>query len=69
MNKLKQYRQKTGLSQHGFAKTLGWWQSRIGNYEAGIRTPLRHDAYTIVNKLNELGVKCTINEVFPPAVV
>lgn len=65
MNKLQEYRKKTKLSQAEFAKELGWGQSRIGNYEANVREPNISAAQKIVSKLNELGVTCSVNEVFP----
>ncbi|MBV7388995.1 helix-turn-helix domain-containing protein [Pasteurellaceae bacterium TAE3-ERU1] len=65
MNKLKHFRKQTGLSQAGFAKELGWWQSRIGNYESGSRTPNITASRVIIEKLNKLNVKCSIDDVFP----
>ncbi|EPE1080005.1 helix-turn-helix domain-containing protein, partial [Escherichia coli] len=35
--RLKERRQKLGLSQGKLAEICGWTQSRIGNYEAGSR--------------------------------
>lgn len=65
MNNLSIYRSQTGLSQAQFAKELNWWQSRIGNYEAGTRTPSLLAARKIVKKLNSLGVNCSLDDVFP----
>lgn len=65
MNNLQKYRKKTKRSQSEFAKELGWGQSRIGNYEANVREPNISAAQKIVSKLNELGVSCSLEEVFP----
>lgn len=65
MNKLQKYRKKTKRSQAEFAKELGWGQSRIGNYEVNVREPNISAAQKIVSKLNELGVTCSLEEVFP----
>lgn len=42
--RLKERRQKLGLSQGKLAEICGWTQSRIGNYEAGSRNVGVHDA-------------------------
>ncbi|AFI45231.1 TPA: helix-turn-helix transcriptional regulator [Pasteurella multocida] len=65
MNNLQKYRKETGLSQAKFAKEMGWKQSRIGNYEARVRTPTLFNAKAIVRKLNELGVNCSLDDIFP----
>lgn len=65
MNNLSIYRLQTGLTQAQFAKELNWWQSRIGNYEAGTRRPSLFAARKIVNTLNKLGVACSLDDVFP----
>ncbi len=66
MNRLKEFRQKANLSQDELGKALGGWvQSRICNYERG-RIPSLNDCRQIVRVLNERGVECTIDDVFPP---
>lgn len=45
--RLKERRQKLGLSQGKLAEICGWTQSRIGNYEAGSRNVGVHDAVVL----------------------
>lgn len=66
-NNLKKIRKGLGKSQAELAKTCGFrFQSRIGNYESGIRTPSISDAQKIVEALNKLGATCSLDDVFPP---
>ena len=69
MNLLSEYRKKAALTQAEFASQCGWSQSRIGHYEAGRRSPSLEDAHVIVAKLQEKGVECSIEDVFPPVSV
>ncbi|EDS4013172.1 helix-turn-helix transcriptional regulator, partial [Salmonella enterica subsp. enterica] len=45
--RLKERRQKLGLSQGKLAEICGWTQSRIGNYEAGSRNVGVYDAVVL----------------------
>lgn len=65
MNKISVYRNKAGLSQGQLAAKIGWSQSRIGNYEAANRTPSLADSRKIVAALNQLGITCSLDDVFP----
>lgn len=65
MNKISLYRNKTGLSQVKLARVLGWTAGRLANYETFQRTPSLADSRKIVSALNQLGVKCSLDEVFP----
>ncbi|AJJ58142.1 XRE family transcriptional regulator [Yersinia pseudotuberculosis] len=66
MNKISLERKKIGMTQQQLARFLGWNQSRIGNYESGVRTPDLVSCRQIVSALNKLGAECTLDSVFPP---
>jgi len=66
MNFISKYRKKGGLSQQALAVQIGWGQSRLANYEVNTRTPSLSDSRLIVSALNELGVQCSLDDVFPP---
>ncbi|MDR5611250.1 MULTISPECIES: helix-turn-helix transcriptional regulator [unclassified Arsenophonus] len=66
MNKISCTRKSINVTQQKLADTLGWKQSRIGNYESGIRTPDLVSSRKIVNALNLLGADCTLDSLFPP---
>lgn len=66
MNNISKTRKGIKVTQQKLAGVLGWKQSRIGNYESGIRTPDLASCRKIVNALNILGAKCTLDSVFPP---
>lgn len=66
MNNISAVRKKVGLTQLQLADILGWKQSRIGNYEAGVRTPDLRSCRLIVMALNRQGAGCTLDSVFPP---
>ncbi|MBC3251235.1 helix-turn-helix transcriptional regulator [Serratia fonticola] len=66
MNKISAMRRSVGVTQQQLADVLGWKQSRIGNYESGIRTPDLRSSRCIINALNLLGANCTLDSVFPP---
>ncbi|EOY4447990.1 MULTISPECIES: helix-turn-helix transcriptional regulator [Proteus] len=65
MNKISTQRKKLGISQAKLAAHLGWGQSRISNYELGIRTPSLCDCRSIVAAFNELGSNCSLDDLFP----
>jgi len=51
--RLKRLRVEMGLSQRALAELCGWAsQSRVGNYEAGIRDISLDDANTLAKALN-----------------
>ncbi|EHL6631259.1 helix-turn-helix domain-containing protein [Salmonella enterica] len=50
--RLKERRQKLGLSQGKLAEICGWTQSRIGNYEAGSRNVGVYDAVVLGEALS-----------------
>ncbi|ASG01521.1 LexA family transcriptional repressor [Vibrio anguillarum] len=50
--RLKQFREAQGMSQKKLAEKCGWGASRIGNYEAGVRSINLDDAEIIASVLN-----------------
>lgn len=66
MNKISIVRKDICVTQQQLADVLGWKQSRIGNYESGIRTPDLRSCRQIINALNILGANCSLDSVFPP---
>lgn len=67
-NNLKKFRtSKKGLTQAKLACLCGWpgAGSRIGNYENSRIDLYLNIAREIVWALNEAGVTCTLDEVFP----
>lgn len=69
MNAIHTFRAQAGLSQSQLADACGWGsraQSRISNYEKGARTPSLEDMRCIVDALRRAGVKCSLDDVFPP---
>ncbi|NAW61083.1 helix-turn-helix domain-containing protein [Vibrio sp. V31_P5A7T61] len=50
--RLKRFREAQGISQKTLAEKCGWGASRIGNYEAGVRSVNLDDAEIIASVLN-----------------
>jgi putative transcriptional regulator len=67
MNRVRTIRQHAGITQAELRRALGWNQSRVANYESGLRRPGLSDARQIVAALNLLGARCSLDDVFPPA--
>lgn len=67
MNQVRVIREKAGISQADLRRSLGWNQSRLANYESGLRCPGLSEARQIVAALNSLGADCGLDEAFPPA--
>ena len=65
MNLIKSVRESAGIKQVALYSALKWPQSRLSNYENEIRTPSLNDAREIVSALNELGARCTLDDVLP----
>ncbi|WP_419789389.1 helix-turn-helix transcriptional regulator [Pseudomonas petrae] len=65
MNRIRELREQSGVSQADLYRRLGWRQSRLANYEAGKRTPSLKDAREIVVALNFLSATCSLDQVFP----
>ena len=66
MNRIAKLRQQHDITQIELAKRLGWHQARLSNYEHARREPSLADSRAIVAALQELGVRCTLDDVFPP---
>ncbi|MHC8321163.1 helix-turn-helix transcriptional regulator [Pseudomonas sp. GB2N2] len=66
MNHVRNIREKAGITQAALRRSLGWNQSRLANYESGLRCPGLSEARLIVSALNTLGAKCGLDEAFPP---
>ena len=66
MNQVRTIRERADVSQAALRRQLGWNQSRLANYESGLRSPGLQEARQIVEALNALGVKCTLDDAFPP---
>lgn len=66
MSALTLARKKAGLTQQQLAVIVGITQAAIGHYEKLRRTPGLADSRRIVAALNDHGVDCTLDEVFPP---
>jgi len=65
MNLIAEFREEAGITQAALHRKLNWKQSRLANYESGARPLKLDDARKIVQALNELGAKCTLDRVFP----
>lgn len=66
MNQVRTIRERADVSQAALRRQLGWNQSRLANYESGLRSPGLQEARLIVEALNKLGAKCTLDDAFPP---
>ncbi|WP_415720509.1 LexA family protein [Photobacterium ganghwense] len=51
-SRLKRFREDKGMSQRSLAEKCGWGASRIGNYEAGVRSINLDDAEVIAKHLD-----------------
>ncbi|UTZ27713.1 helix-turn-helix transcriptional regulator [Vibrio campbellii] len=65
MSNIKQIRMSLGISQDALAAEIGVTQGAIAHFEAGKRTPNINMCWKIVKALNQLGAKCTFDDVFP----
>lgn len=65
MNNIKKFRKKTGYSQVSFSKLMNWNKQRLCNYENGKRLPDVYQAALLIEKLNSLGVKCDLRDLYP----
>lgn len=66
MNQVRTIRERAGVTQAALRRALGWNQSRLANYESGLRSPGLSEARLIVKALNALGAKCGLDDAFPP---
>ncbi|MEJ2046453.1 MAG: helix-turn-helix transcriptional regulator [Reinekea sp.] len=70
ITRLRKYRTEAKLSQGELAILVGFsdGQRRISHYENGKRRPRPdlNDCRALVKALNQAGVACTLDDVFPP---
>ncbi|MBI6135057.1 helix-turn-helix transcriptional regulator [Serratia marcescens] len=66
MNNIANERKKLGITQAALAKVCGWTQSRIANYESGIRVPDLNASRHLVKVFAKLGSKADLDKLFPP---
>ena len=64
---LKTYREKARLGQKEFAALIGVTPSAVCMYEAGTRMPPIPRVQKIIAVLKAYKVKCSVNDLFPPA--
>lgn len=67
MNKIRQYRESGGLAQEQVARLVGVTKQAICNLEQRDARPSIDTCRAIVAALNQSGVPCTLDDVFPPA--
>lgn len=66
MNRIAELRKNAGIKQRELVVRLGWTQTRLSNYESGLRTPGLSECRAITGALNDLGAECSLDDVFPP---
>ncbi|SHO57505.1 XRE family transcriptional regulator [Vibrio quintilis] len=64
-SRLKRFREAAGLSQRALAGKCGWGASRIGNYEAGVRSIDLDDAEIIATALNIKAHQLLFDDIAP----
>lgn len=65
MAKINEILKRIGKSQEKLAQIVGVSQSSINHYANGNRKPSYQTAWKIVDSLNQLGAKCSFDDVFP----
>lgn len=65
MSALSTTRKIAGVTQQQLADMVGLTQAAIGHYEKLRRTPGLSECRRLVAALNELGVMCSLEDVFP----
>ena len=66
MNNIKELRDQVGKTQSDLAAELGITQGAVAHYEKSRRKPGLDTCRKIASVINRWGVKCSINDVFPP---
>lgn len=66
MNNIANERKKLGITQSVLAGACSWSQSRLANYETGIRAPDLESCRRLVKALNKLGSTTSLDGLFPP---
>ena len=65
MSNLRKYRESLNISQTTLAKAVGCTQGAIGHWESGRRFPDLKTCRALVECLNKLGAKVSLDDVFP----
>lgn len=65
MNNLKKLRKQAGISQSALASALGVSQGAVAHYEKGIRRVNVEGAKKIIETLNNQGIDCVFEDLFP----
>ncbi|NAX44828.1 MULTISPECIES: helix-turn-helix transcriptional regulator [unclassified Vibrio] len=65
MQRIRIAREEANISVKDIAILIGTEPSAVYHYESGRRKPDFIQCWKIVNALNELGAKCTFQDVFP----
>lgn len=65
MNQIRKFRETAKLTQVELAKQVGVSQAAISDAERGA-IPKLGTMRSIVKALNEAGVECSLDDVFPP---
>lgn len=65
MSSLKHFREKAKVTQAALAERVGMTQGAIAHYENGRRTPGLAESRRLMVALNDLGVNCSLDELFP----
>jgi len=66
VNNIANERKKIGITQSALAGACGWNQSRLANYETGIRAPDLESCRRLVKALNKFGSRINLDGLFPP---
>lgn len=67
MSRLVEYRQRAGFTQNELALAAGLTQGAITHLESGrTKSPEIITLRNIVSALNERGVECSVDDIFPP---
>ena len=64
MSRIREFREKSGETQRGFAALVGVSAAAMSQFEAGSRKPSLKTANKVIEALNAKGVQCTLHEVF-----
>jgi putative transcriptional regulator len=66
VNNIASERKKLGITQSALAGACSWSQSRLANYETGIRAPDLESCRRLVKAFNKLGSTTSLDGLFPP---
>lgn len=66
MNKIKEFRDKLGITQEELARAINTSQGAIAHYEVGRRDVNLKTCRNITQFFRSLGLNISIDDVFPP---